>query len=36
VRRILKLMLPALFAVSVAQLSIVVNTNIASHLAFAA
>ena len=34
VRRILKLMLPALFAVSVAQLSIVVNTNIASHLAF--
>jgi putative peptidoglycan lipid II flippase len=33
VRRILKLMLPALFAVSVAQLSIIINTNIASHLA---
>ena len=33
VRRILKLMAPALFAVSVAQLSIVINTNIASHLA---
>ncbi|UCG96439.1 MAG: murein biosynthesis integral membrane protein MurJ [Burkholderiales bacterium] len=32
VRRILKLMLPALFAVSVAQLSIIINTNIASHL----
>lgn len=33
VRRILKLMLPAVFAVSVAQLSIIINTNIASHLA---
>jgi putative peptidoglycan lipid II flippase len=33
VRRILTLMLPALFAVSVAQLSIIINTNIASHLA---
>ncbi len=33
VRRILRLMLPALFAVSVAQLSIIINTNIASHLA---
>ena len=33
VRRILALMLPALFAVSVAQLSIIINTNIASHLA---
>ena len=33
VRRILKLMAPALFAVSVAQLSIIINTNIASHLA---
>ncbi len=33
VRRILTLMLPAVFAVSVAQLSIVINTNIASHLA---
>ena len=33
VRRVLKLMLPAVFAVSVAQLSIVINTNIASHLA---
>ncbi len=33
VRRILQLMLPALFAVSVAQLSIIINTNIASHLA---
>ena len=32
VRRILKLMLPAVFAVSVAQLSIIINTNIASHL----
>jgi putative peptidoglycan lipid II flippase len=32
VRRILTLMGPALFAVSVAQLSIVINTNIASHL----
>ena len=26
-------MLPAVFAVSVAQLSIIINTNIASHLA---
>jgi putative peptidoglycan lipid II flippase len=33
VRRILTLMLPAIFAVSVAQLSIIINTNIASHLA---
>jgi len=33
VRRILTLMVPALFAVSVAQLSIIINTNIASHLA---
>ena len=33
VRRILRLMLPAMFAVSVAQLSIIINTNIASHLA---
>jgi putative peptidoglycan lipid II flippase len=32
VRRILRLMLPAIFAVSVAQLSIIINTNIASHL----
>ena len=32
VRRILALMAPALFAVSVAQLSIIINTNIASHL----
>jgi putative peptidoglycan lipid II flippase len=32
VRRILTLMLPAVFAVSVAQLSIIINTNIASHL----
>jgi len=33
VRRILTLMLPAVFAVSVAQVSIIINTNIASHLA---
>ena len=33
VRRLLRLMLPAVFAVSVAQLSIIINTNIASHLA---
>jgi putative peptidoglycan lipid II flippase len=33
VRRILRLMLPAVFAVSVAQLSIIINTNIASQLA---
>ena len=32
VRRVIGLMLPALFAVSVAQLSIIINTNIASHL----
>jgi putative peptidoglycan lipid II flippase len=32
VRRILRLMAPALFAVSVAQLSLIINTNIASHL----
>jgi len=32
VRRILRQMLPAVFAVSVAQLSLVINTNIASHL----
>ncbi|BAP88606.1 integral membrane protein MviN [Burkholderiales bacterium GJ-E10] len=33
VRRILRQMLPAVFAVSVAQLSLIINTNIASHLA---
>lgn len=33
VRRLLRLMLPAVFAVSVAQISIIINTNIASHLA---
>jgi putative peptidoglycan lipid II flippase len=33
VRRILRLMLPAIFAVSVAQVSLIINTNIASHLA---
>lgn len=33
VRRILTLMVPALFAVSVAQISLIINTNIASHLA---
>ena len=33
VRRVAGLMLPALFAVSVAQISIIINTNIASHLA---
>jgi putative peptidoglycan lipid II flippase len=32
VQRILRQMLPALFAVSVAQLSLIINTNIASHL----
>jgi len=32
VRRILRQMLPALFAVSVAQLSLIINTNIASRL----
>jgi putative peptidoglycan lipid II flippase len=33
VRRVAGLMLPAIFSVSVAQLSIIINTNIASHLA---
>ncbi len=32
VRRVATLMLPAIFSVSVAQLSIIINTNIASHL----
>jgi putative peptidoglycan lipid II flippase len=32
VRRILRLMVPAVFAVSVAQISIIINTNIASNL----
>jgi putative peptidoglycan lipid II flippase len=32
VRRVATLMLPAVFAVSVAQISIIINTNIASHL----
>jgi putative peptidoglycan lipid II flippase len=32
VRRILKQMVPATFAVSVAQISLIINTNIASHL----
>ena len=32
VRRVLKLMVPALFGVGVAQLSLLINTNIASHL----
>jgi putative peptidoglycan lipid II flippase len=32
VRRVGSLMLPAMFAVSVAQISIIINTNIASHL----
>lgn len=32
VRRVLKLMVPALFGVGVAQLSVLINTNIASHL----
>ncbi len=31
-KKILQLMIPALFAVSVAQLSLIINTNIASHL----
>jgi len=31
-KKVLKLMIPALFAVSVAQLSLIINTNIASHL----
>lgn len=33
VRRVLRQMLPAVFAVSIAQLSLIINTNIASHLA---
>jgi putative peptidoglycan lipid II flippase len=33
VRRVLKQMVPATFAVSVAQISLIINTNIASHLA---
>jgi putative peptidoglycan lipid II flippase len=33
VRRVVSLMLPVVFSVSVAQLSIIINTNIASHLA---
>lgn len=33
VRRVLRQMLPATFAVSVAQISLIINTNIASHLA---
>lgn len=32
VRRVLKQMVPATFAVSVGQISIIINTNIASHL----
>ena len=32
VKRILRQMLPAIFAVSVAQISLIINTNIASHL----
>ena len=32
VKRVLKQMLPATFAVSVAQISLMINTNIASHL----
>jgi putative peptidoglycan lipid II flippase len=32
VRQMARLMLPAVFAVSVAQISIIINTNIASHL----
>lgn len=32
VRRVMALMVPALFGVGVAQLSIIINTNIASHL----
>lgn len=32
VRRVLRLMLPATFAVSVAQISLIINSNIASHL----
>ncbi len=33
VRRVLKKMVPATFAVSVAQISLIINTNIATHLA---
>ncbi len=33
VRRVLRQMLPATFAVSVAQVSLIINSNIASHLA---
>jgi putative peptidoglycan lipid II flippase len=33
VRQVARLMVPAVFAVSVAQISIIINTNIASHLA---
>ncbi len=33
VRRVLKQMVPATFAVSAAQISLIINTNIASHLA---
>src|SRR5512145_1697792 len=33
VRQVARLMVPAVFAVSVAQVSIIINTNIASHLA---
>ena len=33
VRRVLKQMVPATFAVSIAQISLIINTNIASHLA---
>lgn len=33
VRRVLQQMLPATFAVSAAQISLIINTNIASHLA---
>lgn len=33
VRRVIRQMLPALLAVSVAQISLIINTNIASHLA---
>ncbi|MDR1310573.1 MAG: murein biosynthesis integral membrane protein MurJ [Burkholderiaceae bacterium] len=33
VRRVIRQMLPATFAVSVAQISLLINTNIASHLA---
>lgn len=32
VRRVIKQMIPATFAVSVAQISLIINTNIASHL----